>query len=355
MDAQGRQNASAISSEKIVLIVCLLCVGFISTFVAGFIIAMFLSKEAIPVPNTTPAPTPTIVKNPDRQVPSSFLPGKFYFEDTIIAITSDTPHTIITATVTRHEKSKTYLQNSRVSYFDGKEWARSLEIGEHDDASIASDALVKQWDIDLDPSLVLQESVKGEVHIQNTKIEFATDTLENEISMRSLPGYTKFMSTGTGKIGINGVFHPAYMVYTRIYSFNEETIQFFDSSLKSVTDWIAFWDTEGNFYHVDSTTVEKPTTKYQTHQIGVYVQNKKTVSKTFSTTISRNSLTDPTAYTVDLPSPIDAVLTFTRTSMIDKNGGNATSTWLMGGVEGTVKNAKGREISGVGLVEYIKD
>lgn len=47
--------------------------------------------------------------------------------------------------------------------------------------------------------------------------------MENEIGIRSLPGYTKFMSEGDGTIIINGEPFESYVLYTRIYSSNSSS------------------------------------------------------------------------------------------------------------------------------------
>ena len=355
MESETHRPSVRISNKTILLIILIVCFSSISTFVGGFMVSTFLNSNAVPLPGvvTTPTPTP-IVDAPRPHDSQLFLPGKFYFEDSLIAITREKPHRIVSVSVSRHEQSSNYVQNSRLSYFDGAKWVRKTAVINQADASLSPDSIVKAWVVDVDPSLVLKESIQGEVHIPETEIQFSTSTLENEISMRSMPGYTKFMSSGEGKISINGVYYPSHILSTRIYSYNADNIQFFDSSLESITDWIAFWDSEDNFYHIDSTTVGKPTPRYQTHQLGVFVQNQQTVQKTFTTKISRDSTSDPTSYTVELSNPINSTLTFKRINKLDKDGGDK-STWIMGEIEGTVTNAQGRSLSGVGVLEYLKD
>lgn len=344
-------------------ILAVVIIGFITTFASGYILSQMISTEKnvttatkpqaknIPyVANSTPYPT---ANNPQvEQDSTKFLPGKHYFDDTIMIVTKDKPQINLVATVTRAEQDKNYAQSTRVSYYDGANWTRQSASKTAQDSTIISNNLVKSWNTTIDPSRVLKQTAQGEITINNSSLVFSTGVLQNEIGIRSLPGYTKFISNGTGTLTVNGVSHQVYILYTRIYSLNASEIQFYNQPFGVTTDYIAFWDSQGNLYHVDATGVDKPTPTYQTHQLGIMEDVIGAVTKTFSVTVNRDSKNPPEKYTVSLNSPIGATLNFNRVNGINK-APNGSFTWYMGNIEGTVKKANGEILNGIGLVEYI--
>ena len=323
--------------------------GFITTFISGYFMSRFLFSEK----NVTMVrPNPTSENPQVGQASTKFLPGKHYFNDTIMIVTKDKPRIDLVATVTRIEQDNDYTQNTRVSYYDGSGWIRQSDSKTNPDSTIVSDKLVKSWGVMIDPSRVLKQTVQGEITISNSSLAFSTGTLQNEIGIRSLPGYTKFLSNGVGTLTINGVVHQAFMLYTRIYSFNAAEIQFYNQPFGVTTDYLAFWDTQGNFYHIDATYVSNPTPIYQTHELGVVEDVNGTVAKTFSTTVSRDSENPPVKYKVTLNDPIGVTLNFIRIDGVNK-ATDGSFTWYMGNIEGTVQKADGDSLKGVGLIEYI--
>lgn len=331
------------------IIIAVVILGFISTFVSGYYLST-LSRTENNVTTATPKPPsdePQLLQDTTK-----FLPGKHYFDDTIMVITKDKPQLSLVATVTRAEQEKDYAQGTRVSYFDGSNWTRLSDAKTISDSAIVSGKLVKSWSTTIDPSRVLKQTAQGEINVNGSSLSFSTGILQNEIGIRSLPGYTKFLSYGTGTLTVNGTAHNAYILYTRIYSLNAADIQFYNQPFGVTTDYLAFWDTQGNFYHVDSTFVDKPTPTYQTHQLGVLEDTQGTVTKTFSTSIDRGSENPPVSYTINMGSPIGATLRLSRINGINK-APNGSYTWYMGNVDGTVTKPNGETLSGVGLIEYI--
>lgn len=345
-------------STKIFIFIIII-IGFITTFTSGFFLSTLLSTENKPptvssvTPSITPFQIPVTTDAPGiTQDSTKFLPGKHYFDDDIILITKDKPRISLVASVVRSEQDSGYIQNTRVSYFDGSSWTRQTDYNTIPDPSIISGKLVNNWKIDIDPSRVLKQTVQGKITVKNTVINFSTGVLENEIGIRSLPGYTKFTSNGTGKLDINGTPHDTFILYTRIYSLNAADIQFYDKIYGLTTDWIAFWDSAGNFYHVDSTNVGKPTSIYQTHQLGIMENAAGSVSKSFVVSVNRDTQNPPDKYIVTINNPIDSILNFKRINGIDK-APNSGYTWYMGNIEGTVRTKNGENLPGFGLVEYI--
>jgi hypothetical protein len=354
MNDQKESNPRTVSTFLKVLLLLLLLAGFVTTFFSGYYVAQLQS-----VPGQ-PAPTPSITSGPTvkpgatgvPQQSTEFLPGKYYFDDTLIAVTKSKPVRSFAVSVRRLEQQQAYVHNTGASYFNGTSWERDTDSRNAPDATIISNDVVNKWEVMIDPTRVLKQSAQGDITVGGTRISFDTGLLYNEIGMRSLPGYTKFMSRGSGTLTINDEKFDAFMLYTRIYSLNATDIQFYNQPIGLTTDWLAFWDTQGDFYHIDVTDVETPTPIYQSHRIGVYDDVDGTVAKTFSVTVNRNSLDDPSIYTVQLPSPIATTLKYTRSDKLNK-APNASYTWFTGNVTGEVIKTDGTVVAGVGLMEYI--
>jgi hypothetical protein len=335
-------------NQNMILVIMLFGASVVSSFIGGYILSS-LTKPAnnTPIVTITPTPEPTDV-NEVPEPGTSFQSGKNYFDDTIMAITEDTPHRIVVATVTRHEQEGGVNQGSRVSYFNGSAWTRKVQSKVNDSTAIHTNNLIADWNIDIDPSRVLKQTVNGKLLVDQNTIFFDTGTLTNNISIRSLPGYTKFMSNSTGNITIGGAKQKSKILYTRIYSNNSAELQFYDTPFGLTTHWLAFWDQNGNFYHLDSTNVPNPTAKYQTHQLGVKVDNLGRVSKTFQVSIQASNENPPKSYQITFGSPIDQTLELTIGASNNKAPNN-TYSWFMSDVSGKVDGS----ISGYGAVEYI--
>jgi len=349
----------------LIFIIMIFVLGFVTTFLSGAYLAYLFFKEksstvklpACPVTSCKPTMQPNIndaVASGEAQLSTRFIPGKHFFVDTFMAVTKSTPHKTIVASDSRNEQDAGYLHNTKVSYFNGTAWIRKSDFKTLKDSTIVGNQYIKSWNITIDPTRVLKESIEGELRLDNNKIIFSTGILQNEIGMRSIPGYTRFMSQGTGKVWINGMEEEAYVLYNHVYSLNSSDIQFYSQPLGLLTDWIAFWDTNNNFYHVDVTNVAKPTSIYQTHQIAILDDNNHGVYKTFSVDIKRDTDKLPTHYVVNLNDPINTVLDFTRKDYYNRST-NESLPWIMGNIEGSVIKPDGQKVEGVGILEYINN
>ena len=352
------------SKTKYILVI-LIVVGFLTAFFSGYFLSRMLATEknatttSIKKGNkeiSAPQDKPEIVNEKIPEIPqdsTKFLPGAHYFDDTIMIVTKDTPRINLISSVTRIEQEEgDFAQSTRASYFDGSKWTRTTASNKAPDSAIVSNNLVNNWATTIDPSRVLRQTAQGKITINSTPIFFSTGDLKNEISMRSLPGYTKFISYGSGTITVNGVARNAYVAYTRIYSLNASDIQFYNEPFGLTTDYIAFWDSNDNFYHIDKTSVDRPTPKYQTHEIGVFEDKDGAVRKAFAVRIDRDSEVPPTKYAASILGSINARLNFTRINEVNK-APNGSYKWYLGGIEGTVTNSNGETLNGVGIVEYI--
>lgn len=347
------------------LVMVVLVFGFISTFLTGaYVTSLFLKEKGMsakppvcPVTSCKPVILPIISddsSSAEAQLSTKFILGKHFFVDAFMAVTKSTPHKTIVASDTRNEQDSGFLHNTKVSFFNGTSWSRKSDFKTLPDSTIVSNQYIKSWSIATDETRVLKQSVNGEIALDSNKIVFSTGTLQNEIGMRSMPGYTRFMSQGTGRVWINGVEEEAYVLYNRTYSLNSSDIQFYSQPLGLLTDWIAFWDTENNFYHVDVTNVAKPTAIYQTHQIAILDDNNHGVYKTFSVDIKRDTNNLPSHYTVSLNAPINVILDFDRKDYYNRSV-NESLPWIMGNIEGSVTGTNGQKIKGIGILEYINN
>lgn len=336
-----------ISTMTLIIGLFLFMLSIGTAFFGGFYLQKLQQPNEKPI--RSPTPTPTMVPN-SAGIPianSNFIKDKQYFDDTIIAATVEAPHRVVIATATRQETQNGTNQATRISFFDGEKWTRKSITKNYQTSSIYTNDIIWDWNITLDPSRVLKQRVQGTLKIEDNTIEFDTNTIANNIGVRSLPGYTKFMSTGNGSLIINGTSFAANILYTRIYSNNSQEIQFYDAPFGLTTHWLAFWDNQGNFYHIDSTHVDKPTTKYETHELGIMVDSDGRVTKTFEVQVQPDVATPPQVYQVKFGKPINKILNFTTHSSLNKAPSNSYS-WYMSNGTGDVEN-----IEGFGLVEYI--
>lgn len=320
-------------------------------FAGGYFFRDLLAKEQLR--NSKPTPTPTPIPSKTTSISTDYLPNNLYFDDSLIMVAKDSPHEVIIVSSSRNEMVKKIAQTTRVSYFNGEIWDRKVSYGVAGNAGIASDNIIKSWSVDIDSTRMLKQSSKGELKFGNTTIAFSTGELLNEMGVRSLPGYTKFLSAGEGTFTIDGKSKTAYVLYERIYSLNNKEIQFYDTPLGVTTYWLAFWDEQGNFYHLDRSDVSRPTSVYESHKFGLIKTPQGSVTKTFDVVGSRNHETKPTQFDFGLKAPINVQIHTDVTSSLDKATAREV-VWRMNLVSGTATK-DGQEIKGIGLVEIVKD
>lgn len=332
-----------------ILILTGVVVSFGVMFFGGFFFRDLLAKEQISrlQPTPTGAPSKTQAANKD------YLPYDLYFDDSLIMVEVAEPHEAIVVSSSRSKSVRKTAQTSRMSFYDGQKWDRKIAYAASGNAGITSDSIVKRWDIYIDSTRVLKQSSQGELQFGDKNITFSTGELQNELAVRSLPGYTKFMSAGKGTFTIDGTSKEAYVLYERIYSLNDKEIQFYNRPLAVTTYWMAFWDEDGTFYHLDSTNVGRPTDVYQSHQFGLEKTTLGSVTKTFDLTPSRDDEKKPTTFTFNLKQPVGVTIKTDVVSSLDK-AASQNEIWRMNSVTGTVTKGS-KTVKGIGLVEYIRD
>lgn len=313
--------------------------------------SLTVSSGELPAPTPTAAPVvisgtlqPSAI--PTMGTGTAFIPGKQYIDDTLIAIAKTSAAQTIVASVSRNQKETNYYQSIRVSYFDGADWKRKVEGLYTSSSAITTNAVIPAWNIEYDSSRVLKQSVVSTFSVDTKTIRVSTGTLRNEAPMRSLPGYTKFVSRGEGTIEVDGSTYPAYIMYSRIYSSNSPELLAYGENMGVTTDWVVYFDTDGTMYHVDKTDVRNPSPLYQSHSIAFSSSPTGVVSTTFDVNVTRSAEHVPLQYAIQLGAPVNTQLRFSRLNLVDK-ASDANTIWVMGQIKG--------ENGGVGLVEYIKE
>jgi hypothetical protein len=119
------------------------------------------------------------------------------------------------------------------------------------------------------------------------------------------------------------------------------------------TYWAAFWDADGNFYHIDNTNVGRPSELYKTHNIGVAELADGSIQKTFSVYVSSNSSIPPSEYNISIPVPGRPTMVLQEIKSLDKSPKG--TSWFMSLVKGEMIDQKGNRIPGIGLAEFVQD
>lgn len=324
--------------------------GFVSAFVGGYFLKTYEFNNYSPSIDT---PIENDDKNGELGVNELlFLPDKLYFLDTVVVVSETNPRYVLALTATRGEQEDGYLQQSRLSFFDGETWTRDSLSEKTQNSAIKNNTIISRWETTIDPSRVLREQSSGEVVINDTKIAFSTGMLENEMGIRSLPYYTKFSSEGDAELSIDGVTHPARVFYTRIFSINAADVLTYDKDLHLETFWLIFWDENGNFYHIDVTDVENPIPRYTSHSLALKKQGQ-IVEKSFDIKVEKDANTPPSILRFSVDTPESYVLRIERLNEFDKYPYLIGESWIMGTVQGSSKVAESVESAGHGVMEYI--
>lgn len=348
-------NSSLGNRSKLLILLAVVMIAVIS-FGSGYLLNNLLPSDLTPdSAKPTPQPSPLPSSSPDPVTPNnfeSFTPGDHYYVDTVFLVTKEEPHYTLIATSSRNEEGGEFVHSSKVSYFDGQDWTRETTTKKADGSKIEPDEIIRSWNIDINQTRVLKEMIDGEIVVKDIVFKFDTGELQSDFAVRSLPSYTKFLSPGEGSLTIDDQHYDTYVLYSRVYSSNAAGIQFYDDPFDITTSWMAFWDIEGNFYHLDVTDVAEVADIYGDHKIGVVKYKDGLMAKTFEPVITMSGEIPPTNYTIEFPSPIDSSLVIESTHSLNKFP-NSSYDWYTSMIEGKVILNSGSEINGLGIAEYI--
>lgn len=331
-----------------------------------FFLGLVLGKLSSPKPNSaatssgTPEPSTTQVTNTQltpvpttvSDVPSlQFLPNKQYFDDTYVVITQDKPHQALVLSVSRIEQTRAFSEYTKVNYFDGKTWTRKSITATTNSNSVVLNPMLRGWTQPTN-QVTSNPPQLATVQLENQTLSFSSTDLQDEISIQSTPGSTKFIYQGTGTLVINSQPYPAYVFYGRTYSFNAIDLSYLATPGSMISNWLIFWDKEGSFYYLDDHQPVEYNQQASFFKIGLQEDARRTVTKTTSYTV--DSLNQPTKpFSVKFSDPIYQDLSIQLTNAIDKADSKKYS-WIEAVNEGTIVKREGRTVQGLGLVEYIR-
>lgn len=337
-------------------------------FIIVFVFGLFLGRTPQNKKNSqivsispTAAPTEIVEENtsltptPVSEIPLvQFLPNKQYFDDTYVAIQRDAPHAAIVLSTSRVEQQQNFVEYTKVNYFDGQVWNRKTVTTTIPSSDIKTNSLLRSWtnasEIDQNQS---SPPPLAEVQLPTGSITFTSTNLQNEISLQSLPGSTKFIYQGLGSITIKGDTTPAYVFYSRTYSFNAVDLAFLAHPENLTSNWFLFWDKENTFYYLDNHNVPGSTSPIQNFQIGVRESSGQVVLRTTGISISSQKENQINNFNVIFSNPINEKVELPEQNTINKADTKAYQ-WIMELGEGKVIKREGRTVIGVGLVEYIR-
>lgn len=323
-------------TKHLLILIGVIVLTTLASFYSGFSLSKIYKKDNIVANNT----------NPDDNL-------KPYFRDEIILISKEEPHYTVIAHVTRSlDQNSKYIHRQKMFFYDGKKWQNKSVSVSSDNSSIEKTALVLNWLVEDDPSLVLKQSVKGDLLIDKTNVKFEVPMITNEMGIRSLENYTIFRSEASGKLIVNGKEYDSNVLYTRIYSYATSIDMIEVSEPVGIdTDWVAFWDNEGNFYNIDETVVDsKIKGKYKSHSIAVFKDKDQKVQKSFTLDIQKKA---DLGYKISIMDKINSVIDVNFLNSVSKNTPSSPYTWMTGQLKGTVRLENGKTINGFGIYEQI--
>lgn len=330
-----------------------------------FISGIFLGKALFTQP-VSPTPTPTAVPTLPQQeitptptgfseLPTAsikFLPGKQYFEDTYVVIQKAKPHKALLVSVDRIEQETNYTQYIKLNYFDGVDWKRKTVTNTILSSTVVTNPLLRAFS--LPTTRQANDEALAEVTVDTANVSIFSSDLGNEISMQSLPGSSKFVYQGKGSIDTGTGKEEAYVFYAKTYSFNAIDLTFLTNPEAMISNWMIFWDNEGNFYHIDEQKTEQPKSAIENQKVAVKESATRSVQKLGDFTASIKTLRDKTqVYFVKYGKPIEDELELNFSNIVNKSD-KKTYTWILSTAEGRVVMNEGRSVPGVGLFEYIR-
>lgn len=339
-------------------------VALIIVFIIGLLLGQKPTNKKTPqvvtlsptaAPNETVGDNTSLTPTPISEIPTlQFLPNKQYFDDTYAVIEQDSPHAAIILSTSRIEQQQNFVEYTKVNYFDGHIWNRKTVTTTVPSSDIKTNSLLRTWSnaSEINPNQSTPPPL-ATIQLLTDTLSFTSTNLQNEISLQSLPGSTKFIYQGTGTITHNEDTTPAYIFYSRTYSFNAVDLGFLTHPETLTSNWFLFWDKENTFYYLDSHSVPGSTGPIQNFQIGVRETSDHAVIRTTNISSSFQNNNQISNYLATFNTPINERIELPEQNTINKADTKAY-LWIEELGEGKVIKREGRTVLGVGLVEYIR-
>ncbi|MFZ3301714.1 MAG: hypothetical protein WA152_03315 [Microgenomates group bacterium] len=273
--------------------------------------------------------------------------------DELILISKNKPHKILITSATR-TSTDNELNNYtiKIFFFDGNKWTNQISEGKSKELEdIPSTVIIPEWNIISESSYVLEQEIDGNAKIDGAEISFQIPVIHNEMSIKSSPRYTKFMSASEGTLTINGIEYDSYALYNRFYSYNPPENLILGQDLTGLeTEWLAFWDEDGNFYNIDDTTVNDKirNDSYKAHSLAIYKDTMERVQKSFNFKVNLDKNKN---YKVDIYDGINKEISVKKINSVNKSI-NQTDMWISGLATGTI--TEGNKVkNGFGIYQQI--
>ena len=234
---------------KRVNLLILIVFGLVWSFSSGYLLKQQNNLYPSPTPptSTTPIPTTPIAN-------TTPIPPRDDFAVTtydIVAITTSEPKKVL------------YIERGIIEsisfffgyYFDGTTWHTS------------ESSLNKLTVAENDSLYKYSNTIAAEIYFDDTVVTVSVPEIFTNMVIRSEHEYLKFGGSTTSVdtyVSIDNTKLPSQVGLLKRYkkTFNGTDI----SSLDVTTDWMMFWDENGNFYHLDKTDVGVPNDEYPPHE-----------------------------------------------------------------------------------------
>ncbi len=215
----------------------LLIVAFVWIFGLGLIFGRLLTTHPV---------APTNVAPPDVSLPAR--PLESY--DIIIAATSE-PHTLLVLDF--FELDSVFTGNAH--YFDGKNWAETpLRKGE---IKIQEVEGLNQF----------TNKITGNFLLNGNLFVLDIPSISTPMVIRGESNFVKFGGTthvNGPYLKINETAVDSYVALMKGFAKNYPAVYIEELGIN--TTWLAFWDKDWNFYHLDKTLVKNPSPDYTPHE-----------------------------------------------------------------------------------------
>lgn len=202
--------------------------------------------------------------------------NSFYLQDVIVLITKDNPKLALYMSASRQKLNNQISQSTQVNYFDGNSWFQDRHNSVVADELIQPNRIIKSWVVNNDEISQIKFSAKGEITINDIDINFATGTLENEITLQSLAESSSQLSRAEGTLTINDIPHQAFLAYKKIYSRNSDSQK---SNLNENSGY--FWDSQ-NFFYIQTSSSDSTDPLNQPFKLFAVENSMSQVQKSFN-------------------------------------------------------------------------